>query len=80
MSTVANDLLNRARQEYAEMPGLVLTTRQASRLWNLDAAVCQVLLSTLVREEFLSLTHNGAYLRRDGANSRVISSIPHTPR
>jgi hypothetical protein len=64
MTPVANDLLNRARQEYVEMPGLVLTIRQASRLWNLDAGVCHALLSTLLREEFLSRTRDGAYLRR----------------
>ena len=51
MTPVANDLLNRAKQEYVEMPGLVLTIRQASRLWNLDAEVCHRLLSTLLREE-----------------------------
>jgi hypothetical protein len=71
MTIVANNLLNRAKQEYIEMPGLVLTTRQASRLWNLDASVCQTLLSTLVREEFLSQTHDGAYLRRGTGDSRV---------
>ena len=44
MTHVATDLLNRAKQEYLEMPGLLLTTRQASRLWNLDAGVCQDVL------------------------------------
>ena len=36
MLMLANELLNRAKHEYLEMPGLVLTSRQASRLWNLD--------------------------------------------
>jgi hypothetical protein len=75
----ANDLLNRAKQEYVEMPGLVLTTRQASRLWNLDAAVCQALLSTLVLEEFLSQTPGGGYLRRGRGDSRVRASEPEGP-
>jgi hypothetical protein len=79
MTTVANDLLNRAKQEYVEMPGLVLTTRQASRLWNLDAAVCQALLSTLVHEQFLSQTHGGAYLRRGSVNSRVRATESEGP-
>ncbi len=71
MSLVATDLLNRAKQEYFEMPGLLLTTRQASRLWNLDAGVCQDLLSALVLEKFLYQTAGGAYLRRaDGAFAR----------
>src|ERR1700686_5299578 len=56
MTPVVNDLLNRAKREYVEMPGLVLTIRQASRLWNLDAGVCHTLLSTLLREESLSQT------------------------
>jgi hypothetical protein len=67
----AAQLLNRARQEYLEMPGLVLTTWQASRLWGLDPGMCEVLLSTLVREEFLSLTRDGAYLRTGTGSARV---------
>ena len=71
MTHVATDLLNRAKQEYLEMPGLLLTTRQASRLWNLDAGVCQDLLSSLVHEQFLYETSGGAYLRRaEGAFAR----------
>ncbi len=77
MTTVAEDLLNRAKQEYLEMPGLLLTTRQASRLWNLDAGVCQALLSTLVHEEFLSRTGTGAYLRRGGGRSHIRASEPN---
>jgi hypothetical protein len=79
MTTVADVLLNRAKQEYVEMPGLVLTTRQASRLWNLDAAVCQALLSTLEREQFLSRTHDGAYLRRGIGSSNVRAYEPDRP-
>jgi len=60
----AAELLNRAKQEYLEMPGLVLTTGQASRLWGLDPGVCEALLARLVREDFLSQTRGGAYLRR----------------
>jgi hypothetical protein len=71
MTPVTNDLLNRAKQEYVEMPGLVLTIRQASRLWNLDAGVCHTLLSTLLREKFLSQTRDGAYLLR-GSESKPI--------
>jgi len=56
--------LARAKQEYLEMPGLVLTTRQASRLWNLELTLCEAILATLVREEFLAQTHGGGYIRR----------------
>jgi hypothetical protein len=79
MMPVADDLLNRAKQEYVEMPGLVLTIRQASRLWNLDAGVCHTLLSTLLREEFLSQTRDGAYLRRGTGSSCLRSNEPDAP-
>jgi hypothetical protein len=76
MMTVEDELLNRAKQEYLEMPGLVLTSRQASRLWNLDAVVCQALLSALVHEAFLSETQDGAYLRRGSGRRRVRADQP----
>ena len=75
MVTVA-DLLNRVRQEYTEMPGLVLTSRQAGRLWNLDPGMCEALLSRLVHEEFLSQTRGGAYLRRGQVCQKSQNSIP----
>ncbi len=46
------------------MPGLVLTPRQASRLWHLDAVICQALLAALVQERFLCETRGGAFLHR----------------
>ena len=41
-------LANRIRSEYREMPGLKLTLRQASRLFNLEAAACARALDALV--------------------------------
>jgi hypothetical protein len=64
------DLVNRIRMEYLEMPGLALTSGQARRMWNLDPALCDAVLSTLVREEFLSETRNGAFLRRGDGGRR----------
>lgn len=46
-------LLQRARAEYLEMPGLQLTAAQAARLWALDAALCDDLLASLVEARFL---------------------------
>lgn len=66
MPIVASELMNRVRREYLEMPGLLLTTGQASRLWNLDESVCQALLSALVREKFLYETPSRAFLRCSG--------------
>ena len=71
------DLVNRIRMEYLEMPGLALTSGQARRLWNLDPALCDAVLSTLVREEFLSETRNGAFLRRnDGGRRPSAAAFP----
>jgi hypothetical protein len=64
------DLVNRIRMEYLEMPGLALTSGQAQRMWNLDLGLCDAVLSTLVREEFLSQASNGAFLRRGGGGRR----------
>ena len=61
---VIRDLLNRIQMEYLEMPGLRLTSWQAQRLWNLDETTCDEIFATLVREQFLSQTVDGAYLRR----------------
>ena len=63
MLTVAECLVNRAKQEYLEMPGLALTLGQASRLWNLDPETCEGLLDVLMRERFLAETAEGAYVR-----------------
>jgi len=76
-SPVDRDLLTRIRMEYIEMPGLRLTSRQARRLWNLDQSTCEELLAALVREEFLSQTADGAYLRR-GTGRRFQAAEPDT--
>lgn len=57
------DLLHRIRMEYLEMPGLALTGDQARRLWNLESAVCDAVLATLVGERFLTRSRDGAYRR-----------------
>ena len=60
-------LLYRVRGEFLEMPGLRLTTEQATRLWNMDAATCASVLMQLVAERFLTRTRHGAYVRLDQA-------------
>ena len=57
------EALLRIRTEYVEMPDLKLTARQAQRLWNLSHDVCDTALAVLVREGFLALALNGAYVR-----------------
>jgi hypothetical protein len=57
------EALLRIRTEYVEMPDLMLTNRQAQRLWNLSHDVCEVALAALVGEGFLAQAPNGAYVR-----------------
>jgi hypothetical protein len=59
------DWLQIVRGEFQEIPGLLLTKRQVQRLWGLDAATCDLLLSELVRRHFLKRTSNGMYARAD---------------
>ena len=58
-------LLERARGEFREMPGLRLVPVQAARLWSIDAAMSVHILEQLVRDGFLARTGDGAYLRAD---------------
>lgn len=69
-----NDWLQLIRSEYAEMPGLHLSMRQAQRLWALDALSCQALLDRLESAGVLKRTATGNYVRCDigacGARNR----------
>lgn len=60
-----DDWLQLIRSEYAEMPGLHLSLRQAQRLWSLDATCCQALLDSLESASVLKRMANGAYVRAD---------------
>ena len=57
------DWLQLIRSEYAEMPGLHLTARQAQRLWGLDAPYCQALLDALESQHYLKRIGNQVYVR-----------------
>jgi hypothetical protein len=54
--------LLRIRAEYREMPGLKLTTAQATRLWQLDPRHSEELLNALVVDGLLRRSSDGAYL------------------
>lgn len=60
---VTDELLQRVRSEYLEMPGLRLTLAQAARFWCLDYLTCARLLDALVNARFLVLTSHGLYAR-----------------
>ncbi len=59
---VLTRFLNRVRGEYLEMPGLKLTVSQAQRLWSMDRPMCERLLTSLVRSNFLTRTRDGAFI------------------
>ena len=58
-------IVRRVRAEFQEMPGMKLTRRQAARLWGLDHAACDEVISRLVASAFLRLTPSGAITRAD---------------
>jgi hypothetical protein len=59
--SLTEQVLSRIRGEFREMPGLSLTLRQATRLWNLDAVTCDIALRILVEERYLDHTRRGAF-------------------
>jgi hypothetical protein len=64
MSTSLNqEVLERIRAEYLEMPGLRLTVEQVQRLCGIERAMCRVALETLVEAKFLCTKSNGVYAR-----------------
>jgi hypothetical protein len=61
------DVLNRLRAEYLEMPGLCLKREQVQRLCGIEQTMCQLMLDSLVDEEFLCVRSDGHYaLSKDG--------------
>jgi hypothetical protein len=59
------DWVRLIQSEFAEMPGLHLSRRQAQRLWNLDAHSAEVIFSALEASKFLKRTSNDMYIRAD---------------
>ena len=53
------------QSEFAEMPGLHLSKRQAQRLWNLDAPSADAIFKALEASNFLRRTPNDVYIRAD---------------
>jgi hypothetical protein len=58
-------LVERARGEFLEMPGLCLTIPQAARLWGLDTDSCSRIIDALVDVSFLRWTSEGNVARAD---------------
>lgn len=72
-----DDILQRVKAEFLEMPGLRLTEAQARRLWGLDPTLCASLLTTLVETNFLFRASDGSVMRVDRARS--LRARPTTP-
>jgi hypothetical protein len=71
-----NALSQRIRAEYLEMPGMILTTDQVSRLCGMERSACQTVLDALVDAQFLTLKSDGTYVRRTGEMGRTRTAPP----
>jgi hypothetical protein len=58
----------RVRAEFEEMPGMMLTVPQASRLFGLDHDFCRFVADRLVRASYLRWTPDGALARSASAD------------
>ena len=56
-------VVQRIRSEFAEMPGLSLTERQAARMWQLRLDEAEATLRALVEAHFLTRSGSGRYCR-----------------
>ena len=56
-------VLERIRAEYLEMPGLNLKPDQVQRLCGVERELCKNVLDALVNAKFLRLKSDGAYGR-----------------
>jgi hypothetical protein len=59
------DWVRLIQSEYAEMPGLHLSKRQAQRLWNLDSGSADAIFNALEAANFLRRMPNDVYIRAD---------------
>jgi hypothetical protein len=72
------DWVQLIRQQFQETPHLCVTAEQASRLWGLEAAELDAVLSAFVDAHLLNRNRGGAYqLRLDPAPSD--GSVTGTP-
>ena len=59
------DWVRLIQSEFAEMPGLHLSKRQAQRLWNLDAPSADAIFGALEASKFLRRMPNDVYIRAE---------------
>jgi hypothetical protein len=58
-----DEVIERLRAEYLEMPGLRLKPEQIERLCGIERTVCQMVLDALVNANFLCVRSDGRYAR-----------------
>ena len=67
----SEEVLNRLRAEFLEMPGMHLKPEQVQRLCGVERGLCQTVLDSLVHANFLCVRADGHYARvTDGEVSR----------
>ena len=62
-TSLNQEVLNRLRAEFLEMPGLRLKSEQVQRLCGVEQTICQLALDSLVDAKFLCVKSDGAYVR-----------------
>ena len=62
-------VFERIRAEFLEMPGMRLTPAQVERLAGVDQSICQSVLEDLVRARFLCASEDGRYGRVTDAST-----------
>jgi hypothetical protein len=63
-------VFDRIRAEFLEMPGMRLTAAQVERLAGVDCSICQSVLDDLVRAGFLRASEDGSYSRVSDLSTR----------
>jgi len=69
-------VLERARADFVEMPGLELTVAQAGRFWNLGVDDCRHVLDALADAGFLKWTARRTVIR---TGRDLVITIPLQP-
>jgi hypothetical protein len=67
-----DEVINRVRSEYLEMPGLRLKAEQVQRLCGIERCVCDMVLTALVDAKFLCV--------KDGQYGRLTEGGTPNPR
>lgn len=61
-SAMRDALLNKLRSEIRHVPGLALTSGQASRLFDVPPEICERLLDSLAKQGVIQLRPDGRFI------------------